>query len=528
MGKTYSKVKKYEKKLGREQSREEENSKDLESKTKEEDNKVNEILKELETKTKEQVEKILNEEESSTQQQKEVQEELNERKDKDKHRKSIFGYIKQYGPKEGLGRYFEKRKLRKEREKIEKNSKEIEIIDSNQQNEKQFNNDLYKTPDIAEGEAIYFIDTKEKANKGLKNNVYNFFNNMYGKVKNTIKSIFKNDQKLLGEGNSIEKDVEQSTGTIENNKHAESNIKIDYKGRNKATITVNGKKIKLKATKKDKTKMKGLIGRAKKEKIKPSNTKVKRIVGRLSVLALSSILLVGSNIVRGAVYNKLIKNNYQQETTLNDNNKNFADEIHNITFKQRNKLEEIQVKTQETHKNDYRQEQENVQKPEMVNFRDELIEALNLGIGSKFKMEEGKVTGISDGSGDIGNYKNTKVKNFEIGMIAVYDEKGSIIETFDKGETIAQIKAKYPNAILKYAPKVENASEPIGWDQESARVEDAIINEAIMNLDLTLEDKIELVSGRETGEIDRNGETLEKIRNVSRQQQDIESYDLEL
>lgn len=274
--------------------------------------------------------------------------------------------------------------------------------------------------------------------------------------------------------------------------------------------------VKLKETKKKskEPKMKKLKKEAKKslpEDTKKKSTKKKVIIG---ALGLAGLLAFGLKC--RSDFNELQNQNAKQETKIVkiDNDKILVDEEKKEQESIQAPENNVQVPDNsiQTPEHNVQAPENNVQAHEMVNFEDTIREALNIGVGSEFQMTEGKVAGASDGTGPIGNYKNTGTQNFTIDRIAVYGEDGSYLESFSNGETIAQIKAQYPNAKLVYHAK------DVGWDMTDGNIENAAINRALSKLNLTMEQKADLVNGRTSGVIDKNSATLSKIRENIKQQ----------
>ncbi len=223
------------------------------------------------------------------------------------------------------------------------------------------------------------------------------------------------------------------------------------------------------------------------------------------------------------------ENKQENESIVNENqdNKQENESIANENKQEENKTEVDIPNYEQVDIEQGNFEESEVQAPEMVDFENAMIDILDIGIDSKFIMEEGDVNTQANEKGTTGNYKNTGTTEFEVGKIAVVNDDGQV-QVFNNGEKLSDIEKEYPGQKTVLAVEDDKNKEYVGWDKVDD-VKIALIDSAIYELKDQLDEETmsALIKAKETGLIEKNiVDKIEKIK-IKKQQQpqiDIDDY----
>ena len=270
----------------------------------------------------------------------------------------------------------------------------------------------------------------------------------------------------------------------------------------------------------NKLKAESKIGTLKAKIFEASKGNRKKIAGVLGTFVL---------IVGGAVLGIGLANNYvKSEQALQGNTPKIESNIMlgNIdinkapTINQDKQEDKTQIDTPDFEQVDVEQgkfEEIEVQAPEMLDFKNAMIDALDLGIDSEFVKPDGRVTERADG-GREGNLKNTGKENFKVGRIAVVNDDG--ITVFRDKEKIKDIEENYPGNKVILAVEDDENEEYVGWTSVD-EVKEALIDSAIYKLKDQLDEETmsAVIKAKETGVIDKKiVDKIEKIKDKQTQQ----------
>lgn len=355
------------------------------------------------------------------------------------------------------------------------------------------------------------------------------------KIREERKEIIEEKKKIIGnkidEGSRIVDLAVKAGKENVDKKIFDSKIDILYAKQNLSK--------KFKAVGENTKKMRRLINQSKenfKGKLSNITHNAKRkltITGMLGVAALSLGSVANNIDINGAQNSNMVKNEIQNDVenyidlskTINLAGLNIKNPI--VDLQQKNEQKEdvredfvsaqqefINEDKVENNLDDVQQdeindagEQENIQQPELVNFDDAMIDALEIGVGSEFSIKEGEINTQADGKGTKGDYKNTGEQNFKIDIIAAVVDGKTLTFDGSDGKTVAQIKAEYPGAEISYHVY------GVGWNNENENdIKSALINKSLSKMQLNNDEKSDLINGKTSGQIDKNSQTLNQIK----------------
>ena len=186
----------------------------------------------------------------------------------------------------------------------------------------------------------------------------------------------------------------------------------------------------------------------------------------------------GSNLIKNS---PTLNNENKTESQLPENEMKTTQAVVNEALKRKGFKDNIHVDVDPTES--------------IENQKREIEESI--AIGDSAILEDFQYYGDSEGGGNTANTKDRKDKDCEILHIAAVDkETGKYIESFDdKGMTIAEVQAKYPDAIIKISVGGHNDKMQYGWGAYTNEVKDKFVEAKMMN-----QVKETVSMGREMGE----------------------------